>query len=524
MAGGRAFTLTLNGSGFVSGAKVNFGANPSITPSSTMSTQIIATIPAADIATVGTVNVNVTNPAAGAGTSSNAQFTINNPVVGITSLSPTSATTGGAAFTLTVNGTGFISTSAVNLNGATKTTTFKSATQLTAAITAADILTAGVVNVTVTNPAPGGGTSSAVAFTINIAPPTLTFLSPSSATVGAGAFPLTVNGTGFVNGATVQISGANRTTTFVSSTKVTAAILATDVATPGTSAVTVTNPAPTTGPSAPPQTFTVIAVNNPVPAVTALGTNHAAGGAAFTLTIAGTNFVPKSVVSFNGKMEVTTFVSPTSISAAIPATDVATAGNVNVSVINPSPGGGTTAVSRFTVDGFSVSGPGMATIKAGGQAIIQINVAPSANGFANPISFSVSGLPAHGTASFKPPVVTPNGKSTTTVLTITNPATGAALSTPPVDRPWSPLLRPLLGLWVAALLGWLYAGPQTRRTPQLRRYAAMMPLALLLVMGALLAGCAVGVTGTPSDNGPLTVTATSGTLTQTTGVTLTVTQ
>jgi hypothetical protein len=523
-AGGGAFTLTLNGSGFVSGAKVNFGANHSITPSSTMSTQIIATIPAADIATMGTVNVSVTNPAPGGGTSTNAQFTINNPVVGIMSLSPTSATTGGAAFTLTVNGTGFISSSVVNLNGATKTTTFKSATQLTAAIAAADILTAGVVNVTVTNPAPGGGTSNAAPFTINIAPPTLMSLSPSSATVGAGAFPLTVNGTGFVNGATVQISGVNRTTTFVSSTKVTAAILAEDVATPGTSAVTVTNPAPTTGPSAPPQTFTVIAVNNPVPAVTALGINHAAGGAAFTLTITGTNFVPKSVVSFNGETEVTTFVSPTKISAAIPAADVATAGNVNVTVMNPSPGGGTTAVSRFTVDGFSVSGPGVATIKAGGQAIIQINVAPSTNGFANPISFNVSGLPAHDMALFKPPVVTPNGKSTTTVLTITKPAIGATLPTPPMDRPWSPLLRSLLGLWIAALLGWLYAGPQIRRTPQLRRYAAIMPLSLLLVIGALMAGCAVGMTGTPLNNAPLTVTATSGTLTQTIEVTLTVTQ
>ena len=151
-AGGPAFPLTVNGSGFTNGATVNFGSNPAITPSSVTSTQIVATIPAADIATAGTVNVTVTNPAAG-GTSNAQTFTINNPAPTETSLSPTSATAGGAAFTLTVNGTGFVSTSVVKFNGATKTTTFVSATQLTAAITAADIATAGTASVTVTNPA-----------------------------------------------------------------------------------------------------------------------------------------------------------------------------------------------------------------------------------------------------------------------------------------------------------------------------------------------------------------------------------
>src|SRR6202035_1373733 len=168
-AGGAAFTLTLTGTGFVAGATVNFGSNP-ITPSSVTSTQIVATIPAADIATAGTANVTVTNPAGG-GTSNAQTFTINNPAPTETSLSPTSATAGGAAFTLTVNGTGFVSTSAVKFNGAVKTTTFVSATKLTAAITAADIATAGTASVTVTNPAPGG-VSNAVSFTINNPVPT----------------------------------------------------------------------------------------------------------------------------------------------------------------------------------------------------------------------------------------------------------------------------------------------------------------------------------------------------------------
>ena len=83
-----------------------------------------------------------------------------------TGLSPTSATAGGAAFTLTVTGTNFVPTSVVRWNGVNRTTTYGSATQLTAAITATDIATGGTRSVTVFNPTPGGGTSNVQTFTI----------------------------------------------------------------------------------------------------------------------------------------------------------------------------------------------------------------------------------------------------------------------------------------------------------------------------------------------------------------------
>ena len=82
----------------------------------------------------------------------------------ITSISPTSAIAGGPGFTLTVNGTNFVSGSTVSFNGNARATTFVSATQVTAVILASDIATAGSVNVTVTNR--GGGTSNAVRFTV----------------------------------------------------------------------------------------------------------------------------------------------------------------------------------------------------------------------------------------------------------------------------------------------------------------------------------------------------------------------
>ncbi len=67
-------------------------------------------------------------------------------------------------------------------------------------------------------------------------------MSPSSAAAGGAAFTLTVNGSGFVSGAVVRWNGANRTTTFVNSIRLTAAIPASDIATPGTAQVTVVNP------------------------------------------------------------------------------------------------------------------------------------------------------------------------------------------------------------------------------------------------------------------------------------------
>jgi hypothetical protein len=167
---------------------------------------------------------------------------------------------------------------------------------------------------------------------------------------------LTLNGAGFVNGASVQFNGTSRATTFVSTSQITAAILASDIATAGTFNVTATNPAPTTGPSTP-QVFTVSSSDNPVPVLSGLNTTHAPGGAAFTLTVNGANFEAKSVVNFNGKPQATTFVSATQLSAAIPASEVAIAGNMNVTVTNPAPGGGTSATSPFTVDGYTIAGP-----------------------------------------------------------------------------------------------------------------------------------------------------------------------
>jgi hypothetical protein len=67
-------------------------------------------------------------------------------------LAPTSTAPGGAAFTLTVNGTGFVSGAVVGWDGQPLATTFVSASRLTAAVPAADIATAHAATITVHNP------------------------------------------------------------------------------------------------------------------------------------------------------------------------------------------------------------------------------------------------------------------------------------------------------------------------------------------------------------------------------------
>lgn len=81
---------------------------------------------------------------------------VNQPLI------PASVAPGGAGFTLTVNGTGFVSGSTVNWNGSPRTTTFVNASQLTATILSTDVVAASTASVTVVSPSPGGGASNVV--------------------------------------------------------------------------------------------------------------------------------------------------------------------------------------------------------------------------------------------------------------------------------------------------------------------------------------------------------------------------
>lgn len=242
-AGDAQFTLTVNGNGFVSGAIVRVGGADRVT-TFVGDTQLTATIPASDVASAGTLSITVFNPTPGGGTSNSVTLTVNAagaPAPTISSLSPSSATAGGAAFTLTVNGSNFVSGAVVRWNGSNRTTTFVSTAQLTAQITLADIADAGSATVTAQNP--DNQSSPPATLTVNaMSAPSITSLSPSSTTSGSPLIVVTVAGSGFVNGSKARRDGFERVTAFLSATALRVQFPASDLAQPGTTQISIINP------------------------------------------------------------------------------------------------------------------------------------------------------------------------------------------------------------------------------------------------------------------------------------------
>ena len=359
--GAAAQTLTIAGTNFLSAATVTYnGASRSATFVS--ATELTIQLTASDQATAGSYPVVVTNPTPGGGASNAVDFTVSavttNPVPTIASLSPSSATAGAVAQTLSITGTNFLSSSTLTYNSVAHTATFVSATQLTIQLTAGDQATAGSYPVVVTNPTPGGGASNAVDFTVNAVTtnpvPTIASLSPSSATAGTVAQTLSITGTNFLTSSTVTYNSVAHTATFVSATQLTIQLTAGDQATAGSYPVVVTNPTPGGGASNAVNFSVNASTSNPVPTIVSLAPSSATvGAAAQTLTITGTNFLSSSTVTYNSAAHAATLVSATQLTIQLTASDQATAGTYPVVVTNPAPGGGASNAISFTVSAAS---------------------------------------------------------------------------------------------------------------------------------------------------------------------------
>ncbi len=429
--GGPSFQLTVTGQHFIPNrSAIGFG---SITlPTSFVSTQqLTATVPASEIAAIGSKDVTVTTQ--GAGTSAPVPFEVRNPVPSISQLNPATAVAGGPAFTLEVVGADFASGAVVHFGGVALTTQAGSPpdAKLTAAVPAALMATAGTVPVTVVNPGPGGPTSGPVMFdvappppsakrlsvllwgngsgtvtsspagivcppdceelfahgtpvvltatpaagsvfdhywgfcfnqqpvtTVTMdqdlsctaefnAPPIVSGIQPSVATVGGLPFQLTVTGQFFIqNRSAISFGSTALLTTFVSDQQLTATVPASEITAAGTRDVTVTTPG--IGASAP----VVFEVRNPVPSLSQLNPATAvAGGPAFTLDVTGADFASGAVVHFGGVALTTTPGSPAGgkLSAAVPAALIANPGSVPVTVVNPGPGSPTSVSFDFTI-------------------------------------------------------------------------------------------------------------------------------------------------------------------------------
>lgn len=186
--------------------------------------------------------------------------------------------------------------------------------------------------------------------------PYVTAADPPSVMPGS-AFSINVSGFGFVNGASVNFNGTALPTTFLSSFALSAEVPATLAAASGVFNLSVTNPNPANTVS---NTVSYV-LGKPVPGIASWSPQQVtAGSPAFTLAVHGTDFMQGAAIRFGGNAVPTTYVSATQLTAVVPASAVAQAGDYPLVVVNPAPGGTSAGVN------FSVGAPAPAKSSGGG--------------------------------------------------------------------------------------------------------------------------------------------------------------
>ena len=338
-SGDPSFTLTVNGSGFLNGAKVFFNSNPEVT-TFVNSTQLTATIQASDFAFPGPVQVNVQNAQPACCFSNPLNFTINlgvYPVPGLSAIIPSSAVAGGVGFTLTALGSNFAPGAVLEFNGIAMPTTVNNTQIISSSISASAIANAGTAQVTVFNPAPGGGRSAPQPFTLTqpTVVPTISSISPVAGASGT-SFILTITGTGFQQGASVFFNNLYYGGTFTSSTQLSVSFNLTAISA-GTYPLYVVDPVPA-GTSAP---FNFTVTPPPDFTITSSGTTTQTVSAGQTATF--TNAI--SIAAQNG------FSAQVNLSYSLPVAAKATTCSVNP-VSFPSGSGSATVTVTTTARGL----------------------------------------------------------------------------------------------------------------------------------------------------------------------------
>jgi hypothetical protein len=168
--------------------------------------------------------------------------------------------------------------------------------------------------------------------------PTIYTIAPNSVSVASADTNLAVFGTGFTPASVVNLGATALATSYVSATEVTATIPASAQTVASTHTVAVSNPTPGGGTSG----SASFSINNLVPVLASSTPSSIVVGSATTqIQLMGSDFLPTSTVSLNSTTIAASYVSATQIVATVPASSLAVAGNLALTVENPMPGGGT---------------------------------------------------------------------------------------------------------------------------------------------------------------------------------------
>ncbi len=255
-----------------------------------------------------------------------------NPVPKVTSFSPTELLTDGTQ-TVTLNGSGFVPGTTVLFNGNTLPITYVSYTQATVRVPVS-AAASGTLDLQVHNPSPGGGAGSSFAEPIVPNSIALTARDPDGTNKVTAELGVQVIMTAAVTGSEQtavawSLTGAGSIST--------SGVYTAPASLPADQAVTiraklVSNPAITASYS--------LNIVNPVPEIADIDPITIPSGATTQVSLAGTGFIPHTVIWVNGAAVPTTYQSATAVTASIPVAANAT-GNLTVQAKNPTPGGGT---------------------------------------------------------------------------------------------------------------------------------------------------------------------------------------
>ncbi len=311
-------SVTITGTNLTGATLVRFGSKAAASVTVNSATQITATTPAG----TGVVNVSVTTPGGTSAVVAADQFSyISADSPTVSAVSPNAGPTTGKTV-VTVTGTNFAADATVKFGTSAGTSvTVDSPTQLTVT---APAHAAATVDVTVNTSVGTSATSSADQYTYE-ATPTVTGISPAGGTT-AGGNTVTITGSGFVSGASVEFGTAAGTgVTFDSSTQLTVTAPAHAA---GPVHVTVTTAGGTSASSSK-DLYTYAAA----PTVTAISPTTGPTAGQTTVTITGSGFFSGATVKFGTiASSSVTISSQTQIKAVAPA---AAAGTVNVTVTTP---------------------------------------------------------------------------------------------------------------------------------------------------------------------------------------------
>ncbi|GFO60521.1 hypothetical protein GMST_28460 [Geomonas silvestris] len=178
---------------------------------------------------------------------------------GTTSIAPTSVPQGYTG-DIAVTSSGLTNKPGVSFSGSGVTVnsvTYNSATSLTVNVTVSPVASTGTRDITIVNPDFGTRTTTGL-LTLTAGLPAISSLSPAGAYVGTASQDVAINGSFFVNGATVAFGGSGITVknlVYNSSSSLTATVSVADNAPLGAGSVTVKNPNGDTGT---PGVFTVL--------------------------------------------------------------------------------------------------------------------------------------------------------------------------------------------------------------------------------------------------------------------------